>query len=70
MWSMACVQGTWWGVGREGTGGWWGSWLWCRVSGWGWVVRLGVSGGWRCLSGGSRFLGGEGGGVVCWGLFP
>lgn len=65
---MACVQGTWWGVGGGVVGGWWGSWLWCRVSGWGWVLGLG------CLVGGGVRLVGPGfllaGGVVGGGLFP
>lgn len=65
---MACVQGTWWGVGGGVVGGWWGSWLWCLVSGWGWVLGLG------CLVGGGVWLVGPGswlaGGVACGGLFP
>ena len=45
---MACVQGTWWGVGGGVVGGWWGCWLRGWVSGWGWVLGLGclVGGGW------------------------
>jgi hypothetical protein len=65
---MACVQGTWWGVGGEAAGGWWGSWLWCLVSGWGWGLGLG------CLVGGGVWLVGPGSGVVgavaCGGLLP
>ena len=65
---MACVQGTWWGVGGGVVGGWWGFWFWCRVSGWGWVRGLG------CLVGGGVCLVGPGswvvGGVGVWGLFP
>lgn len=68
MWSMACVQGTWWGVGGGVVGGWWGFWLWCLVSGWGWVLGLG------CLVGGGVWLVGSGswmvGGVVCVGAAP
>ena len=68
MWSMACVQGTWWGVGGGLAGGWWGSWFRCLVSGWGWVLGLG------CLVGGGVLRVGPGcwlvGGVVCGGLFP
>ena len=62
---MACVQGTWWGVGGGVVGGWWGSWFWCWVSGWGWVLGWGV---WWV---GVFVLGGlVGGGVMCVGLFP
>lgn len=65
---MACVQGTWWGVGGGVVGGWRGSRLRCRVSGWGWVLRLG------CLVGGGVLLVGSGSWVVgwcgVWGLFP
>lgn len=68
MWSMACVQGTWWGVGGGVVGGWWGSWLWGRVSGWGRVLGLG------CLVGGGVWLVGPGvwwvGGVTRGGPFP
>lgn len=68
MWSMACVQGTWWGIGGGVVGGWRGSWLWCPVSGWGWVLVLG------CLVGGGVRLAGPGywlvGGAVRGGLFP
>lgn len=65
---MACVQGTWWGVDGGVVGGWWGSWLWCLVSGWGWVLGLG------CLVGGGVWLAGPGswsaGGVARGGPFP
>ena len=65
---MACVHGTWWGVGGGVVGGRWGSWLWCRVSGWGWVLGLGcLVGGGVCLVGPGSWLAG---GVTCWGLFP
>lgn len=50
---MACVQGTWWGVGGGVVGGWVGSWFRGWVSGGGWVLWLGcLVGGW-CLVGGS-----------------
>ena len=53
---MACVQGTWWGVGGGVVGGWWGG----LGSGcgfwWGLGFWLGVSGGWWCLAGGSWCL--------------
>jgi hypothetical protein len=57
---MACVQGTWWGAGGGVVGGWWGSWIWCQVSGWGWVPGLGclVGGGVRPAGPGSRGAGG------------
>lgn len=63
---MACVQGTWWGVGGGVVGGWWGSWLWCRVSGWGWVLRLGclVGGGVRLAGPGFLLAAGVAGGAV------
>ena len=65
---MACVQGTWWGVGGGVVGGWWGSRFWCRVSGWGWVLGLGcLVGGGVCLVGPGSWLAG---GVTCGGLFP
>lgn len=51
---MACVQGTWWGVGGGVVGGWWGSWLRRLVSGLGWVLGLG------CLVGGGVRLVGPG----------
>lgn len=62
---MACVQGTWWGVGGGVAGGWWGFWFWCWVSGWGWVLGLGclVGGGVRPVGPGSWVAGGGG-------LFP
>lgn len=49
MWPMACVQGTWWGVGGGVVGGWWGALA--RVSGF-WLglgSGGGVSGGWRSV---------------------
>lgn len=65
---MACVQGTWWGVGGGVVGGWWG----VLGSGcgfwWGLGFWLGVSGGWRCLAGGSRCL--PGGWCDVWGPVP
>mgnify|MGYP000997508803 CR=1 FL=1 len=65
---MACVQGTWWGVGGGVVGGWWGFWFWCWVPGWGWGLGLG------CLVGGGVWWVGSGfgwwGGVACGGLFP
>lgn len=65
---MACMQGTWWGVGGGVVGGWWGSRFRFLVSGWGWVSWLG------CLVGGGVCLVGPGSwvaaGVVCGGLFP
>lgn len=68
MWSMACVQGTWWGVGGGVVGGWVGSWFRGVVSGGGWVS------GWGCLVGGRVCWVGPGawwvGGVTCGGLFP
>lgn len=59
---MACMQGTWWGVGGGVAGGWWGSWFWCQVSGWGWVLGLGclVGGGVRLVGPGSRLGGWRG----------
>lgn len=39
---MACVQGTWWGVGGGVVGGWAGSWFRGVVSGWGLVLRWGI----------------------------
>lgn len=67
MWSMACVQGTWWGVGGGVVGGWVGSWFRGVVSGWGLVLWWGVWWvavfcWWGLVSGG--------GGVTCGGLFP
>lgn len=69
MWTMACVQGTWWGVGGGVVGGWWGFWFWRQVSGWGWLS------GPPCLVGGGVRPAGPGppclvGGVACGGLFP
>ena len=65
---MACVQGTWWGVGGGVVGGWWGFWFWGLVSGSGRVLGLG------CLVGGGVCLVGPGSwlvcGVTCGGLFP
>ena len=65
---MACVQGTWWGVGGGVVGGWWGFWFCCLVSGRGWVS------GWGCLVGGGVCLVGPGllaaGWCDVWGLFP
>lgn len=64
---MACVQGTWWGVGGGMSGGWGGLVLvlvfWVEAG-----FGVGVSGGWRCLAGGSRFLGG--GWCDVWGAVP
>lgn len=53
-WSMACVQGTWWGVGGGVVGGWRGFWFWCQVSGRGWLS------GPPCLVGGGVRLVGPG----------
>ena len=65
---MACVQGTWWGVGGGAVGGWWGLQVRGVVSGWGWVS------GWGCLVGGGVWLVGPGvcrvGGVACGGAVP
>ena len=58
---MACVQGTWWGVGGGVVGVWWGLWFWCQVSGWGWLLGL------PCLVGGGVWRVGS---VTCGGLFP
>ena len=57
---MACVQGTWWGVGGGVVAEWRGSWFWCRVSGWGWVLGLGclVGCGVRLVGSGSWVAGG------------
>ena len=65
---MACVQGTWWGVGGGVVGGWVGSWFRGMVSGWDWVS------GWGCLVGGGVRLVGPGArlvdGVTCGGSLP